>query len=306
LYVSSSKRSDAGKYQVSAHNAHGKDSVEIEILVVDKPGPPNGPLIYTNVSAEGITLNWKTPMDDGGSEITGYVIEKTDALSESWRPLPGYCPGVSFTIKTGLEDGKRYVFRVRAENAYGLSEPLTGKPVAAKSPFDPPDAPDQPKIVSYTPNSCTLLWEPPAFSGGRPITGYYVEKRDRGGEWLRINQYPTPNTTHMVTNLTEGNRYEFRVVAVNDAGPGKPSRSTEPLVARIQKFAPDAPDAPKLDRVFRNSVALSWRQPLNDGGLRIKGFTVQKKLKSATEWEEANSLLITETNYTASFVDSTV
>jgi hypothetical protein len=102
LYVSSSKRTDAGKYQVSAHNAHGKDSAELEVLVVEKPGPPNGPLTYTNVSAEGITLNWKAPLDDGGSEITG---------------------------KTGLEDGKRYVFRVRAENAYGLSEPLTGKPV---------------------------------------------------------------------------------------------------------------------------------------------------------------------------------
>lgn len=305
LYVSSSKRTDAGKYQVSAHNAHGKDSAELEVLVVDKPGPPNGPLTYTNVSAEGITLNWKAPLDDGGSEITGYVIEKTDALSENWRPLPGYCPSVSFTVKTGLEDGKRYVFRVRAENAYGLSEPLTGKPVAAKSPFDPPDAPDQPKIVSYTPNSCTLLWDPPAFTGGRPVTGYYIEKRDRGGEWLRVNQYPTPNTTHMVTNLTEGNRYEFRIVAVNDAGPGKPSRSTEPLVARIQKFAPDAPDAPKLDRVFRNSVALSWRPPLNDGGMRIKGYNVEKKLKSATEWEEANSLLVTETNYTVSLVDWT-
>lgn len=298
LYVSSSKRTDAGKYQIQAANAHGKDKAELEVLVVDKPGPPQGPLTYTSVSAESITLNWKAPLDDGGSEITGYIIEKAEAGSETWRPLPGFCPGLTFTVKTGLEEGKRYVFRVRAENMYGLSEPLDGKPVAAKSPFDPPDAPEQPKIVSYTPNSCNLAWEPPAVSGGRPITGYYIEKRDRGGEWVRINQYPVPHTTHMVTGLTEGNRYEFRVLAVNDAGAGKPSRPTESVVARIQKFVPDAPEAPKVDRISRNSVALCWRPPLNDGGLRIKGYVIQKKRKIETEWEDANSILHSDTSYT--------
>ncbi len=302
LYVSSSKRTDAGKYQVSAQNAHGKDKAELEILVVDKPGPPSGPITYTNVSADGITINWKAPLDDGGSEITGYVIEKSDAGSDNWRPLPGFCPGVSFTVKTGLEDGKRYAFRVRAENMYGLSEPLEGKQVAAKSPFDRPDAPEQPKIVSYTPNSCNLAWEPPAVTGGRPVTGYLIEKRDRGGEWIRVNQYPTPNTNHMVTGLTEGNRYEFRVLAVNEAGPGKPSRPTDSMVARVQKFVPDAPDAPKLDRISKNSVSLSWRPPLNDGGLRIKGYIIQKKGKTATEWEEANSILHSDTSYTVIYL----
>lgn len=298
LYVSSSKRTDAGKYQVSAQNAHGKDKAELEILVVDKPGPPSGPITYTNVSADGITINWKAPLDDGGSEITGYVIEKSDAGSDNWRPLPGFCPSVSFTVKTGLEDGKRYAFRVRAENMYGLSEPLEGKQVAAKSPFDRPDAPEQPKIVSYTPNSCNLAWEPPTVTGGRPVTGYLIEKRDRGGEWIRVNQYPTPNTNHMVTGLTEGNRYEFRVLAVNEAGPGKPSRPTDSMVARVQKFVPDAPDAPKLDRISKNSVSLSWRPPLNDGGLRIKGYIIQKKGKTAAEWDEANSILHSDTSYT--------
>lgn len=298
LYVSSSKRSDAGKYQVVAQNAHGKDQAEIEVLVVDRPSPPVGPLQYTNVSAEGITLNWKAPTDDGGSEITGYIIEKTDATSENWRPLPGYCPNLSFTVKTGLEEGKRYLFRVSAENMYGLSEPLTGKPVAAKSPFDPPEAPDQPKIMSYSPNSCNLAWEPPSNTGGRPITGYYIEKRDRGGEWIRVNNYPIPSTTHMVTGLTEGNRYEFRVLAVNEAGPGKPSRPTESLVARVQKFPPDAPEAPRIDRILKTSVALSWRPPLNDGGLRVKGYTIQRKLKSGTEWEDCNGMLQPHPSYT--------
>jgi hypothetical protein len=58
------------------------------------------------------------------------------------------------------------VIRVRAENLYGLSEPLESKPVVAKSPFDTPEAPEPPKILSYTPTSASLQWAPPSNPGG--------------------------------------------------------------------------------------------------------------------------------------------
>lgn len=66
-------------------------------------------------------------------------------------------------------------------------------------------------------------------------SGYYVERRERGGEWLKVNNYPTPNTTFTVQDLHEGSRYEFRVSAVNEAGPGKPSKPTEPIIAGHQR-----------------------------------------------------------------------
>ena len=53
-----------------------------------------------------------------------------------------------------------------------------------------------------------------------------------------------------------------------------------------------------MDRVSRNIVTLSWRPPPSEGGLRIKCYVVQKKLKIAAEWEEVNSILIAETSYT--------
>jgi hypothetical protein len=53
---------------------------------------------------------------------------------------------------------------------------------------------------------------------GRPVTGYYIEKRDRNGEWVRVNNFPTPNLTMTVQGLHEGMKYDFRVVAVNEAG----------------------------------------------------------------------------------------
>jgi hypothetical protein len=62
-----------------------------------------------------------------------------------------------------------------------------------------------------------------------------VEKRERGGEWIKVNNYPTPNTSFTVQDLREGSRYEFRVIAVNEAGPGKPSKPTEPITAEAQR-----------------------------------------------------------------------
>lgn len=52
---------------------------------------------------------------------------------------------------------------------------------------------------------------------------------------MRVNNYPTPNINYTVQDLHEGSRYEFRVIAVNEAGPGKPSKQTESIVASAQK-----------------------------------------------------------------------
>lgn len=93
--------------------------------------------------------------------------------ADNWKTVPGFCPNTTFTVK-GLNEGKRYVFKVKAENMYGTSEPLEGSPIMAKSPFDPPDAPGQPEVLNYSPNSCSLSWTPPANTGGRPITGKII------------------------------------------------------------------------------------------------------------------------------------
>lgn len=66
--------------------------------------------------------------------FAGYLVEKCEVGSDFWQPVPGYCPNTTYTVRN-LEEGKQYKFRVRAENIYGISEPLEGKPVTAKNPF---------------------------------------------------------------------------------------------------------------------------------------------------------------------------
>ncbi|KAL1129846.1 hypothetical protein AAG570_012790 [Ranatra chinensis] len=296
IHVSNSVRSDSGKYTITAKNEYGEDSADIEVTVVSKPNPPCGPLTYMDVTHDSVSLLWNAPEDNGGSPITGYIIEMAEFGIDSWKLVPGFCPNTSFTVK-GLPEGKKFNFRVRAENIYGVSDPLDGKTVLVKSPFDPPEAPSQPEIISYSPSSCDIAWSPPTVTGGRPITGYYVEKRERGGEWIKVNNYPTPNTFFTIQGLHEGLRYEFRVIALNEAGPGKPSKPTEPITAKEQKRVPDPPEPPKPDRVTKSSVTLSWRPPRNDGGTKIREYILQQKAKSQ-DWSDVANIPFPSTVHT--------
>lgn len=59
--------------------------------------------------------------------------------SPTWEKVPGIVNGESHVVK-GLEPGKKYKFRVRAENRLGLGEPVeTNKYILAKNPYGEPE-----------------------------------------------------------------------------------------------------------------------------------------------------------------------
>lgn len=63
------------------------------------------------------------PISDGGSPITGYLVEHKRTGSPHWvRATPLLVPFTELTV-SGLEPGWRYQFRVSAENAVGMSDP---------------------------------------------------------------------------------------------------------------------------------------------------------------------------------------
>ena len=84
-----------------------------------------------------------------------------------------------------------------------------------------------------TPNSVALSWDKPTNDGGGKILGYIVEAKPKGGDWAPATPggLPVKDTEFVVPNLKEGEEYQFRVKAVNAAGPGQPSGATGPVVA---------------------------------------------------------------------------
>lgn len=75
------------------------------------------------IGEDFVCLSWIPPESDGGSPITGYILERCDISGKSWLPVNKQ-PIKETTYKaTGLKRDLTYEFRVRAENAIGQSEP---------------------------------------------------------------------------------------------------------------------------------------------------------------------------------------
>ncbi|XP_023237129.1 twitchin-like [Centruroides sculpturatus] len=100
----------------------------------DRPSPPQN-VHAEDIDGESLTLCWLAPKDNGGSEITNYVIEKREAGSINWARISSFISGTAYRIRN-LVINHRYDFRVMAENQYGTSDPgITSEPVTAKLPF---------------------------------------------------------------------------------------------------------------------------------------------------------------------------
>lgn len=189
----------------------------------------------TDVHADHVTLDWKPPADDGGIPVESYAIEKLDTATGQWVPAGKVSGDETKAVVEGLIPGHEYKFRVSAVNAEGTSDPLEqiGKTVA-KEPWDPPGKTGKPDIVDWDKDHVDLKWTPPTDDGGAPVEEYVIEVKEKfAPNWTEAMTVPAsadPKAT--VSNLKEGQEYEFRVRAKNKAGKGAPSDPSDTVLCK--------------------------------------------------------------------------
>lgn len=103
------------------------------------PGQCEKPTV-TDVCLESMTVNWEEPKYDGGSSVTGYIIEKKETTSKRWirvnRDPIRALPLGNYWDVTGLLEGAMYQFRVIAVNAAGCGLPSPpSDPVLCRDPI---------------------------------------------------------------------------------------------------------------------------------------------------------------------------
>ncbi|XP_011632759.2 twitchin [Pogonomyrmex barbatus] len=90
------------------------------------PAPPGKPILISGTNEtqpDVVAIRWERSPSNGGSAIIGYLVEHRRLGSPHWvRSTSGLCAFPELTL-SGLDPGWRYQFRVRAQNALGLSQP---------------------------------------------------------------------------------------------------------------------------------------------------------------------------------------
>uniref|UniRef100_A0A672PNB2 Myosin-binding protein C, cardiac-type-like n=1 Tax=Sinocyclocheilus grahami TaxID=75366 RepID=A0A672PNB2_SINGR len=152
LFIRSAEREHSGKYTLTLKIENMEDSANIDIRIVDKPGPPTQ-VHVTDVWGFNAALEWNPPKDDGNCEITGYTIQKADKKTKEWFTVYEHNRRTNCTA-SDLVIGNEYMFRIYSENLCGLSEdPCMSKNTAVvpKTGLEHKRAPYKEKDMSCAP-----------------------------------------------------------------------------------------------------------------------------------------------------------
>lgn len=109
--------------------------LKLNISYTDVPDSPKH-LQATEVTKDNMTLTWEVPQKDGGSPITGYILEKCQLPGSRWGKVTKEpIPDTMYSVPN-LVEGTEYKYRVAAENAAGVGKPSEPtSPLKAKDPY---------------------------------------------------------------------------------------------------------------------------------------------------------------------------
>lgn len=160
-----------------------------------------------------------------------YRIQQSADNGSTWTTVVSTTgSAVTSRIIAGLTNGTAYRFRVAAINSVDV-----GAYSAASNAVTPaagvPGAPTS--VTAVAGNAEAIVgWVAPSSTGASPITGYRIEQQRGSGEWtVAIANTGSATTNAVVTGLTNGETYRFRVAAINASGAGsnsEPSNAVTP------------------------------------------------------------------------------
>ncbi|TMS13518.1 myomesin-2 isoform X1 [Larimichthys crocea] len=269
-----------GKLDVVSHY----DELEAE---GKPPGAPSG-IQVSEIDRTYVVLSWKAPKYSGKAPMW-YYIEKCLVDSGAWQRVNTQVPIRSPRYAAfDLTEGKLYKFRVLSANIYGNSEP--SEPTSSIETLKlkgVPSAPGQVISTRETDTSVLIQWAPPKEPNN--LIGYYIDQCVLGSkDWTSANHKPRPNTKFVVSGLTKGETYVFRVQAINELGLSEESQESSPLTVKAALTTPCAPYDIALLNCDGHSMVLNWKKPLKSGGAPVKEYYVDKRRSGTTVWREVH------------------
>lgn len=113
---------DVCKSYISIHECVIATELTFTPLPIDPPGAPQNPRI-TDTTKTSVSLAWNPPDEEGGSKVTGYLIEMQKVGSVTWLKCNATPSMICEYTLTQMPPGEEFTFRVLACNAGGPGEP---------------------------------------------------------------------------------------------------------------------------------------------------------------------------------------
>ncbi len=240
----------------------GSQSTETSAMPITVPDAPTG-VSGLPGNAE-VVVSFTAPIFNGGSTINNYTVTSSPG---NFTASGGASP---LTI-TGLTNGTAYTFTVTATNAVG--ESLAS---VASLPVIPITVPDSPTAIIATEGNsqASIAFTPPVFDGGTPITSYSAISSP-GGFTGTSSSSPI-----IITGLTNGTTYTFKVKAINIVGESPYSSNSNQVTLSTEPSAP----VNLASTVLGSSIGLSWSTPTSNGGTNIIDYVVEYQLSTGGVW----------------------
>ena len=192
-----------------------------------------GPLAPRDLSASPgdrqVVLSWDAPLSDGGTAVERYEYRygESGASFGAWAST-----GTQRTATiTGLANGRRYAFEVRAVNSFGAGEAAGITETAGFTPSAP-----RRLSAAGGDRQVVLSWDTPENEGAGAVERYEYRYGESGGGFGAWTSAGTQRTA-TVTGLANGRRYAFEVRAVNSFGAGEAAGIAEtPAAGPLRSF----------------------------------------------------------------------
>ena len=219
------------------------------------PTKPTVPFIGTATGGNTqASVTFTPPANNGGDGPRSYKVTAS----------PGGANNTGTTspiIVTGLANGTAYTFTVTASNDFGTSDPSS-----ASNSVTPSTIPGAPTIGTATRGNAqvSVTFTAPASNGGSAITSYTATSSPGG-----ITATGTSSPI-VVTGLTNGTAYTFKVHATNVNGAGPQSSSSNSATPAT------VPGAPTIGIAYAGtgSATVNFTAPTSNGGAAITSYTV--------------------------------
>lgn len=239
------------------------------------PGPPRN--VDASFENGSFRMSWSAPTDVGNPSLSGYRVY--------WDPAEPPLDELPTTTGRNVPQwkgiGTTHTLKVAAVNCAGLSEQASVDALAAELPSAP-----RMFAVEIAGTFAIISWKSPASSGSARSINGYVLTYETGSDSTTV-QLARSIFEHILSGLTAGASYTFRLAAKSTYGTGTEASTTATI--------PLPNDAPRSfsARYAAGQIVVTWRAPASSAS--VTGYRLKQTVGGTTTTTDLPSTAVRHT-----------